>query len=269
MKKYLSSAELKCKARNQLSGNMGTVIGAFLMHIACVLPLSYSAAFLSLDSFYKIVIYLGINIVIGFVGCLFITGENYIALSIACKQDTGVMDVFYAFRGQAGKCCLVYGIPVVINVLAKLPLNLVIIALESHLPKQEEMIRILSTNDYDTVLALYDELMPLYTLEFCAALLYIVAMLIVTVIFSQTLFVILDYPDLGAGESIRKSIRLMKGSFGRYIYLMFSFIPWQLLRIITFNISALWSEPYIRMTYANFYLELAKNADTSNKQTAL
>jgi len=51
---------------------------------------------------------------------------------------------------------------------------------------------------------------------------------------------------------------MMKGHKWEYFVLVFSFIGWELLTIITLYIGQLWLNPYKKATYANYYLELKK-----------
>ena len=58
------------------------------------------------------------------------------------------------------------------------------------------------------------------------------------------------------GQIIKYNFKIMKGSYGRYLYMMLSFIPWYLCSFLTCGLSYIWTHPYIYSTYTNFYLDL-------------
>ena len=73
---------------------------------------------------------------------------------------------------------------------------------------------------------------------------------------SQTYYLILDFPDATAMEVIKTSIRIMKGHKWRLFKLELSFLPLQLICLLSFGIGNLWLNPYMHMTYAEFFLDL-------------
>ena len=58
---------------------------------------------------------------------------------------------------------------------------------------------------------------------------------------------------------IQESERLMKGHKMEYFRLIFSFIGWILLTILSFGVGAIWLNPYISMSSVIFYENLADN----------
>ena len=88
---------------------------------------------------------------------------------------------------------------------------------------------------------------------FCFGL---IVSVIISLMYSQSYFVMLDFPDFTALQCLRFSRRIMKGSKARRFYLDMSFIPLYLLGLLTCCIGLLFVIPYMNTTYSNFYLEL-------------
>ena len=88
---------------------------------------------------------------------------------------------------------------------------------------------------------------------FCFGL---IVSVIISLMYSQSYFVMLDFPDFTALQCLRFSRRIMKGSKARRFYLDMSFIPLYLLGLLTCCIGLLFVIPYVNTTYSNFYLEL-------------
>ena len=78
-----------------------------------------------------------------------------------------------------------------------------------------------------------------------------------TIDYSQTEFILLDYPELNALQIMKRSKDMMRGNKGSYLYLVFSFIPMYILTALSFGIGMLYVYPYTRMTMTEYYLELA------------
>ena len=80
---------------------------------------------------------------------------------------------------------------------------------------------------------------------------------------SQSYRILLDYPSLSAAGAMKKSFRLMNGHKARLFWLNVTFLPLEILAIMTAGIGSLWLTPYIHMTHTLFYLDLAQNTETS------
>lgn len=52
---------------------------------------------------------------------------------------------------------------------------------------------------------------------------------------------------------------MMYGHKAEYFVLQLSFIGWYLLAVITLGIASFWVNPYVKITNANYYLQLKEN----------
>lgn len=74
--------------------------------------------------------------------------------------------------------------------------------------------------------------------------------------YSQTLYILIDNPELRPIDAIKESQQLMQGYKMQLFTLYLSFIGWAILSILTLGIGFLFLIPYYNLTIANFYLEL-------------
>lgn len=89
--------------------------------------------------------------------------------------------------------------------------------------------------------------------SFLGMLLFIIPGIIIALSYSMVYFVIVDNPELGVMDALRKSKKIMNGHKWEYVVLNLSFIGWYILSYFTFGILLLWLAPYIMVTTANFY----------------
>lgn len=259
MNSYMSSAQLKQMAKAKLYGRLGTVIGAFLVHMTVYLVLSYAVDGFNTNTVLGVILYFGIGFAIDLFISIFTAGENFLYLNICTGNEGTVADVFYGFKGFAGKTMLLRFIPVLVSTLVSIPSFLLFRLFSTVMPSTEEMLAMLQSSNVQPLMELSEKLFPITSLCCALGLFQIVITLTVDVIFSQTLFFMLDYPDCTVMDTLKNSIRIMKGNWGRYLYILLSFIPWYILGICTFYISFAWSYPYQKATMTNFYLELIQN----------
>ena len=88
---------------------------------------------------------------------------------------------------------------------------------------------------------------------FLWTLLLIVPGIIKSLSYSQTNYILRDYPELKNNAAIELSMAMMKGHKFDYFCLILSFIGWILLGILTLGIGFLWISPYIATASAHFY----------------
>jgi len=92
-------------------------------------------------------------------------------------------------------------------------------------------------------------------------LLLIVPGIIAAISYSMTYFILIDNPEIGGKDAIKKSKELMRGNKYRYFCLLLRFFGWFLLSILSLGIGLLWLIPYFKVSHAKFYESLI-NSDT-------
>lgn len=95
---------------------------------------------------------------------------------------------------------------------------------------------------------------------FLWSLLLIIPGIIKAYAYSMSFYILRDNPEMSAGDARRASIEMMQGNKWRYFCLMFSFIGWYLLSILTFGILFFWIIPYTETAKAEFYESLKQRS---------
>ena len=74
--------------------------------------------------------------------------------------------------------------------------------------------------------------------------------------YAMTPYILLEHPEMTAGQAIKASKELMYGNRWRLFCLEISFFGWALLSGLTFGIGLLWLVPYMETSFAAFYREI-------------
>ena len=88
------------------------------------------------------------------------------------------------------------------------------------------------------------------------ALLLIIPGIIAAISYSQTLFIMVDDPNIGPMEAIDKSKAMMDGYKMKYFTLSLRILGLGLLCILTLGIGFFFLMPYAEVLYAAFYSDL-------------
>ena len=231
MNEYLTSASLKSLAKGQLLGKYGTLAGVVFIHIGYMLFVFFTSNLLiDTTSVLGYLIYYAVSFVFTLLEGLLIYGEAYIFLKLACGQPVTVGDLFYGLSNNPDKVLKVQAVFTVLQIVCSIP----------------NMMRI--PQNQPLVLLLY------VILALAVNIIYIVLSLVL----SQSFFLMLDFPQYGAKEVLTKSVQVMKGSKGRLFYIYLSFLPLILVGLCGCCIPLIWLYPYVQPVKRNFYLDLMK-----------
>ena len=85
------------------------------------------------------------------------------------------------------------------------------------------------------------------------SLLFVIPGIVAAFAYSQTIFIMLDNPQISPLEAIGASKQLMRGHKFEYFTLQLSFLGWAYLSIFTFGLLGIWLNPYMQVTMANYY----------------
>ncbi len=235
MNHYLSSASLKSLAKGQLLGKYGTVVMACLLHYTCTFFVDFNIATMVNTStiFGNIVFYI-LTLLSGLLNGVFLYGEAYMFMKIACNQHVTSHDLFYGFRNDTDKVLKVQFVITLIGLICSLPSLL--------------LTKVMANSGDITLMVTF---IVLYVISTAINVFF-------NLIFSQCYFLLLDFPDYTPKELFRTSYKLMKGSKGRLFYIELSFLPLYLLGMLSCCVGFLWVLPYFQAVKTNFYLDLIK-----------
>ena len=192
MERHATSAELKARAKGQLLGKYGTIIPAILI-VEIIMFAITSVITLPLDTrtMPGLIVSFIIECLLQLFAGIFIAGQTYLYLNISCGGNIRVSDVFYGFTHHPDKAILIQLYQLLLMLASFVPLFL-LLAL------------------WMVIDSLY-MLIPI-TIAFCFGL---VASVIISLMYSQSYFVMLDFPDFSAVQCLRFSRKIMKGSKAR------------------------------------------------------
>lgn len=238
--------DLKAMARVQLSGKYGVYIGAYLLAAVIQFTVSmilsmvnsssslvailYSGDLFSSGNITRLVTYLLIEFIINLILSVLMLGFNKMFLDGSRGYEVRFEDLFYGFRHHPDRVILMQLLMSLINLACILPGYIIIIC------------------------ALYFD--ATFILILFGILLLIaggILMIYFSLAFSQSMFLMADYDDLGPVQALKESQKMMSGNKGRYLYMELSFIGFMLLSLLTCYIGLLWVMPYMSMTATNFY----------------
>lgn len=232
MKHYLSSAELKDRAKANLTEKYGASILVILMVYAISgLLTQFAALFIPTNItgiILSMVLSLAISIVVGMLNpgiCLFF-------LNAACGEPYRIDNIFYGFQERT-------------KVSFTISAALAALDFVCLMPSQFCLILFLNTG--------IDSFLRASVITLIIGLLFYVP---VNLSLSLSFFLMLDFPQYEAKEIMQMSRKIMKGSKRRLFYLEMSFLPLCILCTFTCFIGFLWLIPYMKMTKVCFFLNI-------------
>ncbi|MCQ2589639.1 MAG: DUF975 family protein [Treponema sp.] len=105
---------------------------------------------------------------------------------------------------------------------------------------------------------------PTLILTFIALVFIFIICVIKSLQYSMTTYIVAEQEKCKITNALKISIKITKGHLWDLFVLRLSFLGWNLLSLITLNISTLWTEPYFKMTIVNTYHALLKEAFEKN-----
>ncbi len=233
MNRYKSCAELKNTAKVKLEGYFGLSISAIvLVQLINYIVTSLITGLVPGLDILSIALSLLLSAVVSILLGMFNTGLAYFFLSLACGKPCVSSTVFYGFLVHPEKS-------------VKVSLVHSLVSLVCLTPFQFFSLLFLETKD----------MKYLYIMLITMAV-GLIIYLPVSLLISQTYFIIVDFPNYSAKEVLKTSCKVMKSHLWKLFYLELSFLPLMLLCVLTCGIGLIWLLPYMQMTYACFYLDI-------------
>ncbi|MBS6196177.1 MAG: DUF975 family protein [Clostridiales bacterium] len=241
-----SSKDLKAMARTQLTGKYGIFIGAYVLYnviteiVSLILNFAVGIPLAGLGMpFYlqqqqpsRLILYFLFMVLITLILSILSLGFNKMFLDGSRGLQVRFEDLFYGFRHHPDRVILMQFLMLLINLACILPGFVLMI------------------------LGMFNESVGLLITSSVLMLAAFVPVIYFSLAFSQAMYLMADYDDLGAVQALKESRRLMVGNKGRMFYLQLSFIGLSLLGILSCGLGLLWVFPYQSMTFANFYRNL-------------
>ncbi len=240
MGSYKSSAQLKGIAREQSLGRYGTLIGANIIIFAVQLLISGFTTVSASGSIILIIINNLITIIIDILLGTLMSGKAYLYMNLLYSQTVSTSDVFFGLKQQPQKAVIIQSVFVLVDFLISLPAQFLLVLYQS-------------SRSFEIMTAMI-----------LALAVGLVVNVYVSLVYSQSFFILHDFPDRSAKEILRTSRNLMKGHKFRLFYLNVSFIPLYAFGAIALFIPLLWVSVYRYATNCAFYQDLIAGASRNN-----
>lgn len=89
----------------------------------------------------------------------------------------------------------------------------------------------------------------------------VIWMAIRSYLYSLSIFIAIDNPNMTAKQAVERSAELMNGNRWKFFVLELSFIGWAILAVLTLGIGNLWLTPYVYVSQIIFYENLIEEDD--------
>jgi uncharacterized membrane protein len=256
---YKSNSELKYLARMQMGRHMGILIGAALLNtIISYLAVDIFSYIISTDTTVGFIMNYVVTFIVQVLVSVLDLGLVFIYMKTACNMKSSMGDLFFGYRHHFLRAIKIGLILAVISSICMIPAQIA----------TSQFVDILDNNAFFNSFMLggnldsYD-LLESYTVLSSAMMKYYLIMLVSFLVsfvlklpFFPAYYMLLDFPNQSVTEILRKCFEVMRGNMFRVIWMYASFVPLMLLSVFTLGIGLIWVIPYMKMTAANFYLDL-------------
>ncbi len=245
MNTHVLSATLKDNAKERLTGHYGLLIGSQLT-ISCItivltfilsgiiaVPVRLNAGSLFLSTAFTY----AISLLVGTLTGVLQVGLSLIYLKFACgNSNARFSDIFYGYQNGLQTALGISFIAAVVGILPSLFSDIFY------------NIYVLTGVEMYWIISSFGELVIQIFCVFISLFLF------------PCYYLMLDFPGKSTKEILRLSLQVMKGHKGKLFYITLSFLPLELLSIISI-IGGFWVAPYVNMTNALLFFEIMKKED--------
>lgn len=246
MKRKIS--ELKVLAKKSLDGYYSLLAGALvLISFLSGIGGALSVMLFQGNSMFDLVMSQIFSLIISVVMSVFSAGVYYMFLNVSRGKKTSMQDVTYLFYHHPDRIIVVSLIVTVVQYLLMLP----------------SMIMNYRMDVSANLLEVLQQSLLVSLVMFVG----IVVAQLVTMPIAFGYYLLIDDVEMNATDALKKSMQMMKGNYGRYIYMQLSFLGLMILGVLTLYVGFIWIMPYMQMTEIEFYREILGELDESEKTT--
>lgn len=229
--------ELKCRARESMKGNYLVPVSAtmsvamFAFAFTCIGSVLFRG-----NTTFSMVLSQLCSLIFSLILSVFTAGICYIYLNIGRKKPYSVNDVFYMFHQSPDRVIVVCFVLTLINMVCSIPVYMAQ-GLVTQVDNTEKLLRA-----FPAVMG--------------AVCLSMVLSLFVTLPFAFSYMLLVDNPEISAGDALKGSVSLLKGNKLRLCRLYVSFLGMGALVALSGFVAYIWVEAYMQATMVQFYMEL-------------
>lgn len=257
-----NTKQLKHLAMKSLSGKMTIFLTAYLIYFAINTASSYllsavtgistlldpeTGTLLPSLSATDLAIYLISSYIITLILSVLDVGFNKMFLSCSREEPFSWKMLFYGFQHQPDRILILQFILSAISFGCMAP-GYILIFVSDHMLTGYSIPELMQNLSQETAMALLLGILGLLVM-----LIGSIPSYYISILFSQSMFLLTEHEEMGAIVALKESKRLMHKNKMRYFILSLSFIPLHLLCYVTCNFGTFFLYPYIGMTNAFFY----------------
>ena len=240
MSNTFSTASLKAIAKERSLDKYGTLIAANVIIFVLQIIISGVTTISSSGNILIFVINQFITLIVNILLGVLVSGKAYLYMNLVYSQTISAADIFFGLKQHPEKAVIIQSLFVVVDFLVSLPVALIMFFFN----------RNPSTS--------------LYIALAVALVLGLIVNIFVSLTYSQSFFLLHDFPDRSAKELLATSRNLMRGNRLKLLYVNISFIPLYILGAVSMFIPLLWISVYRYATVAVFYQDLIAKAGHNN-----
>ncbi|MGL5259767.1 MAG: hypothetical protein ACRC7V_06615 [Lachnospiraceae bacterium] len=219
------STKIKALSREKLLLNLRLALYSYLIiELSILILTSIMSPPLNYNSIGGRFLGFGIIFLCSFIVAIFTLGKRILYLSFIGQTESTLKMIFYGFKNTPDRVICVHFIITSSSLLCLLP----------------------SLFFYDTFL---------FWIFFLAG---IIGFIWIQLSFSQSLFLLVDFPEMSPKNVLLKSLELMYHNKLKLLYIYGSFIPLYIIGILSFSLGLVLVVPYKDMTLTYFYLNLIR-----------
>lgn len=248
MNNFNKTSALKATARDRLIGHYGTTISAIILYrFISFVVVNFIVGSIIPSSLISYLVFFSATILVNLFLGVFDSGLAYLFMNIIYGQSVSVGDLFHGFKNHPDKAIKLQVPIAVMDTLTMIPIQVLSV--------------VLARNAKIT-----GSIEPQVTYAVIAVIgILAIINLYVRLTFSQSYYILQDFPDKSATSILKTSSKLMKGNKRRLILLYLSFIPLGLIGMLACFVPFFWVTAYVAASDAAFYQDLvAVSAQNTN-----
>ena len=252
--------ELKEMSKFQLKGKRLILIAAYILiniisgigqlPLQIISPIMQHTEFAPIMVIIYIIAYL-FTLAITFLIFLISVGHIKMYLDLVIGKEPDIESLLYGFKNKPWRTILTFVLMSLIVILIAAPFLAISTGAAVYF--------IISAESTTTALAIIAGIIMI--VGFIG---YVVVITILSLAFSQIIYLLVDLPNYSAIQILKLSNKIMKGNKWRLIGLQLSFIGHFLLGLITCGLYFFYFLPYYNTTMANFYMSIMNENNQQN-----
>lgn len=230
----------KKQAKCALKGNYGLAVTALILtNLTVILGSSLSVVLFPGESPADYILSFIFQFIVSLITSIFSAGMSYLYLKISRGEQAGLSDLLYFFKNNPDRVIVAGFVLAMLNLLANIPYYYVSWTTPVGNTPEGQLFYIQQITIFSLIT------MGLYVL--------------LALPFTQMYYLLAAHPEMSGVESVKESMRLMKGKKFKFLKMQLSFLPMIVIYMIfTLGIGLFWLMPHMEMTAVYFYRELVE-----------